>query len=573
MRLVAAGLTEELVIDTLDCFALMRLAQGHILVRLVESGGSARSEVDEVAHDCVLDRLTAAVDAAAGAAHDLDEVIVGSAVLDLLHNRVGVCKSADYADLYLHAVDGVGSFLYSVGAANLGEVEALELLAGELLNGGSQRRFHNAACCAEDNGRAGGVAQRIVKLLVGQVLEVYSRALDHSAELSRGQRVVNIRIAGRRLIVALGLELLRRAGHDADNDDILRVDAHLLGIPGLDYRARHLLGRFAGREVIEHIGVVMLAVFYPSGRAGGYHREHAAVLDPAEELVCLFDNREVCAEVGVKDLVEAEASERRDHLALNIGADVHSEALAESDADRRSGVNNDELLGIVDSLENLCGVVLLIYSAGRAVDNALAAGDARHGIERSLERRADVGVKSAGVCADNGDVLSLACCDAAAAENALAVVSYHMNSGIVVFVDGICAVEAPLVVNAELLAELLELAGSAAYAGETLSVMRRKNELKGHLAALADALGVCEYLHTLVNGVYAGGHERTRALDLDHADAACADLVYLLEVAEGRDLNAGHTRRLKYGYALGYAQGHVVYLYVYHFHAVLTLLP
>ena len=103
--------------------------------------------------------------------------------------------------------------------------------------------------------------------------------------------------------------------------------------------------------------------------------------------------------------------------------------------------------------------------------------------------------------------------------------------------------------------------------------MRRKNELESRLAALADALGVCEYLHTLVNGVHAGGHERTRALDLDHADAACADFVYLLEVAEGRDLNAGHTRRLKYGYALGYAQGHVVYLYVYHFHAVLTLLP
>lgn len=66
MRLVAAGLAEELGIETLDSFALMRLAQGHILVRLVESGGSARSEVDEVAHDSVLDRLTAAVDAAAG---------------------------------------------------------------------------------------------------------------------------------------------------------------------------------------------------------------------------------------------------------------------------------------------------------------------------------------------------------------------------------------------------------------------------------------------------------------------------------------------------------------------------
>ena len=172
------------------------------------------------------------------------------------------------------------------------------------------------------------------------------------------------------------------------------------------------------------------------------------------------------------------------------------------------------------------------------VDDALAAGDARHGIERSLKRRADVSVKSAGVCADNGDVLSLTCCDAAAAENALAVVSYHMNSGIVVFVNGICTVEAPLVVNAELLAELLELAGSAADARETFSVMRRKNELESRLAALADALGVCEYLHTLVNGVHAGGHERTRALDLDHADAAGADLV---EVLDGADLRIEQT--------------------------------
>ena len=113
VSLVTAGLAEELGVETLDSLALMRLAQGHILVRLVESGGSARSEVDEVAHDCVLYRLTAAVDAAAGAAHDLDEVIVGSAVLDLLHNRVGVCKSADYAALDFHAVDGASQRRFS----------------------------------------------------------------------------------------------------------------------------------------------------------------------------------------------------------------------------------------------------------------------------------------------------------------------------------------------------------------------------------------------------------------------------------------------------------------------------
>lgn len=62
--------------------------------------------------------------------------------------------------------------------------------------------------------------------------------------------------------------------------------------------------------------------------------------------------------------------------------------------------------------------------------------------------------------------------------------------------------------------------------------MRREDELESRLAALAHALRVCEYLHALVYGVDAGGHERAGALDLDHADTARADFVYLLEVAE-----------------------------------------
>jgi len=38
VRLVAAGLTEELVIETLDCFALMRLAQVILLLQVLKRG-------------------------------------------------------------------------------------------------------------------------------------------------------------------------------------------------------------------------------------------------------------------------------------------------------------------------------------------------------------------------------------------------------------------------------------------------------------------------------------------------------------------------------------------------------
>ena len=58
--------------------------------------------------------------------------------------------------------------------------------------------------------------------------------------------------------------------------------------------------------------------------------------------------------------------------------------------------------------------------------------------------------------------------------------------------------------------------------------MRREDELESRLAALAHALRVCEYLHALVYGVDAGGHERAGALDLGGAEAACAARVYLL---------------------------------------------
>ena len=313
--------------------------------------------------------------------------------------------------------------------------------------------------------------------------------------------------------------------------------------------------------MIEHIGVVMLAVFYPSGRAGGYHREHAAVLDSAEELVCLFDNREVCAEVGVKDLVEAETSECRDHLALNIGADVHSEALAESDADRRRGVNNDELLGIVDSLENLCGVVLLIYSAGRAVDNALAAGDARHGIERSLERRTDVGVKSAGICADNGDVLSLTCCDAAAAEDAFFHVAHHRRREVHHRLGGFSLVLG--LADAEVFGHGLQAAIAVLRAGEAFVGVVREDQLQNGLPGVDDAGCVGADDHPFRADGFAGRSQVFASFDLYDADAADTGVVLAaqlvqVEVAERRNFDADRSGRFDQVGARGDLCGSVV---------------
>ena len=76
MCLVGTGLTEVFLIDRLDLRIVVRLSVGQIEVILIQCLCSERFEVGEVSHMTGLDRLTAAVYAAAGAAHDLNKLIV-----------------------------------------------------------------------------------------------------------------------------------------------------------------------------------------------------------------------------------------------------------------------------------------------------------------------------------------------------------------------------------------------------------------------------------------------------------------------------------------------------------------
>ena len=88
-----------------------------------------------------------------------------------------------------------------------------------------------------------------------------------------------------------------------------------------------------------------------------------------------FHNSEVGREVCVKHLIKAESAKSGNHFALNVCADFITELFAERRTDCRSGLNNNEFIGVVDSGKNLVCVVLLIKCAGGAVDYALTAGD------------------------------------------------------------------------------------------------------------------------------------------------------------------------------------------------------
>ena len=365
-------------------------------------------------------------------------------------------------------------------------------------------------------------------------------------------------------MLARALELFRRAGHDADDVDIFRVDALLLRPIGLDRRAEHLHGRLAGGEIGDQLGIVVLDKTDPAGRAAGEHGERAPLLDAVDQLVRLFHNGEVRGEVDVEHLVKAEHAHGGEHLALGIGADGVAEFLADGGAHGGSRRDDDDLFGIVDGGAHVVDLFALVQGARRADGDALAAGDAGRLAQVRIERTGDVRMESAAGRRNDGDLLhALAHRDAAAAEDALFVVAHEIAGGGILLVLGLFALEAVLVA-AVLVGELLQFAVGGADAGEALLFMVGEQQLERGLARLAHFFGIGEYLHALVDGVHAGGDQRTGALHLANADAAGADLVDVFEIAEGGDVDADRFGGFENGAPLRDLHRNIVDFQMYH---------
>ena len=144
----------------------MRFPKRHRRILIVQGLGAQRFQIGEVPHRRGLNRLAAAVHAAAGAAHDLDKMPGSGAVLDAGHDIVCAGDTADSRHLDLHARNIVSRFLDAVGTADSMEFHFLVVLPGQHIVGGTQGRFHHAAGRAEDDRRAGILRQRIVEVLV-----------------------------------------------------------------------------------------------------------------------------------------------------------------------------------------------------------------------------------------------------------------------------------------------------------------------------------------------------------------------------------------------------------------------
>ena len=537
---VAAGLFEVFVVKLLNSEVLMRFAERHLAVRVVKDGGTFFLEVDRCLGSCALNGLTATVDTTAGTSHDFDEISLDFACFDLGEEFLCVLGAGSNCYVNFYVAELIGCGLDGSGTANVIEFELFELGAEDNFSSSTESCFHNAAGSTEDRACTGTDVEGLVECFVVESLVVDTCFFDHAAELTRGDRVVNVvnAFADSALSGTAYFELLSGTRNCGNEYDVCGIETTLTRIVGLVHCAEHLLRRFAGGKVVGEFGEVVFAVLDPTGRAGGDEGEVFAFLHSFKELGCFFHDGKVCGEVHIVNAVKAETLEGGNHLAFGVHAGFNAEAFAEGCADGRSGADNNVLGGIVDRVEYLIGIVLFVERAYGTSDDTLTAGYAGGGSERIFESGADNGVEATVERFDNTDALHILTSSyAAAAKDTFIVVTNEERGAFVFFVLDVLACEAVFVVNTEVAAELLQFTAAAADAGETFFLVGGKDEFKVGLSGSHNLGAVRSDFHAVRYFGNAGSHEASCALYFNEAETASADLVDVLEVAEGGNID------------------------------------
>ena len=101
MSQMAVGFAEEVFIERLYNRVLMRLTKIHLLIRRVQNGCTFSLQIHVVADNSRLIRLTAAIDTASGATHNLDEVNLVSAVLHAIKQLCGIGSPEEFTRRFI----------------------------------------------------------------------------------------------------------------------------------------------------------------------------------------------------------------------------------------------------------------------------------------------------------------------------------------------------------------------------------------------------------------------------------------------------------------------------------------
>ena len=97
------------------------------------------------------------------------------------------------------------------------------------------------------------------------------------------------------------------------------------------------------------------------------------VLDFVDKLAAFFHNGQVSREVCVKDIVHTGASKRCAEQINGCDIRLETEVLAPCSSDRRSDLEEDDLVRILDRVNDLERVIAFFQCADRAVRDTLTA--------------------------------------------------------------------------------------------------------------------------------------------------------------------------------------------------------
>ena len=167
------------VVDFLDLRVLVGEAEFASGVQEVEVFGA---DLRHLA--AFVDRLSAAAHAAARTGHDFNKVIEDFLFADCFDQAAGIAEAAYDSDFDGGAGDVDGGFPPAVHAADAVEGVRFRVLAGGKVVAGAKRRFHDAACGAEDDAGAGALTARGVKVVFRQAVNVDVQGAQIVDELS-----------------------------------------------------------------------------------------------------------------------------------------------------------------------------------------------------------------------------------------------------------------------------------------------------------------------------------------------------------------------------------------------------
>ena len=460
---------------------------------------------------------------------------------------------------------------YAFNTADRGNVN---LFKGYICNdfcGSTDSGFHNATGCTEDSACAGAHTDRHIVCFIGKSAEVDASLLDHLRQFSGGDGNVYVRHACGILMISLHFKFLcstRNAGH---NEYVLGINAHLLCIVGLIDGAEHLLRRFAGREIVGHLGEIVFAELDPTGRAGSDHGQFAAVLETVNQFMGFFHNGQVGGKVHVVYTVKAKTFCSGNQFAFCVGAGSVVKAFTDGGANRGSHADHNVFFGIVQGIEYLIGIVSFSESANGTSNDTLTAVDALCIAELYTVFTANNGVEATVLHTDGTNALYfITGSHATTAKNALVGVTDDGSTAVVHGGVVFSATEVTFVYTV-VGAEFLQFTGGGTNARQTFLFVCGKQQFKVHLSCIDDFLRVGHDFHAFVYRIYAGGNEATSALHFYKAKTASADFVDIFQVAQSGDFHTSISGSFQHGAILRNRIFSSVNFYIYHFHLLLLL--